>query len=143
MAGSVNKAIIVGNVGKQPEIRSTQNGSEIASFSIATSESWKDKNTGERKNKTEWHNISVMNKGLVNVVKQYVNKGDKLYIEGKIQTRSYDKNGTTMYATSVVLSGFDAKLLMLSGNNGNQQNTSQSESYDSAPVDNIDEEVPF
>ena len=103
MAGSLNKVTLIGNLGKDPEIRSTQAGKEIASFSIATSESWTDKSTGEKKEKTEWHNIAVFNEGLVRVVKQYVKKGSKLYIEGQLQTRKWqDKDGQDRYTTEIV-----------------------------------------
>src|ERR1700685_1660703 len=104
MSVSVNKVILVGNLGKDPEIRSTQDGREIASFSLATSQSWKDNATGERKEKTEWHNIVVFNTNLVGVVKNYVKKGSKLYIEGALQTRKWtDKDGRERYSTEVVL----------------------------------------
>ncbi len=120
MAGSVNKVILVGNLGKDPEIRSTQDGREIASFSIATSETWKDKNSGERKEKTEWHNIVIFNPNLVTVVKNYVKKGSKLYIEGALQTRKYtDKEGRERYATEVVLQNYNGNLTMLDGKGDN------------------------
>lgn len=116
MAGSVNKVILIGNVGKDPEIRSTQDGKEIASLSLATSESWKDKNSGERKEKTEWHRISIFNEGLVKVVKNYVKKGSKLYIEGQLQTRKWtDKDGVEKYSTEVVLQNYGGTLTMLDG----------------------------
>lgn len=108
---SLNKASIIGNVGKDPEIRSMQSGDKVASFSIATSEKWKDK-SGEQKEKTEWHNIVVFG-NLVKVVEQYVSKGSKLYIEGKLQTRSWEQNGEKKYTTEIVLQGFDSKLIML------------------------------
>lgn len=114
MAGSVNKVILVGNVGKDPEIRSTQDGREIANLSLATSESWKDKNSGERKEKTEWHRIVIFNEGLVKVVKNYVKKGAKLYIEGQLQTRKWtDKDGFEKYSTEVVLQNYGGTLTML------------------------------
>ncbi len=116
MAGSVNKVILVGNLGKDPEIRSTQDGREIASFSIATSETWKDKNSGERKEKTEWHRVVIFSEGLVGVVKNYVKKGSKLYIEGALQTRKWtDKDGHEKYSTEVVLQNFNSTLTMLDG----------------------------
>jgi single-strand DNA-binding protein len=119
MAGSVNKVILVGNLGKDPEIRSTQDGREIASFSLATSETWKDKNSGERKEKTEWHNIVIFNPNLVTVVKNYVKKGSKLYIEGALQTRKWtDKEGHDRYSTEVVLQNYNGSLTMLDGNKG-------------------------
>jgi len=114
MAGSVNKAIVVGNVGGEPEVRSTQDGSKIASFSLATSEGWKDKVTGERKDKTEWHRIVVFNPNLVEVVEKYVHKGTKLYVEGQLQTRQWtDKEGKERYTTEIVLSRFRGELTIL------------------------------
>lgn len=119
MAGSVNKVILVGNVGKDPEVRQFQNGGQVCSFSIATSENWKDKNTGERREKTEWHRISVFSEGLIRVVQSYVKKGSKLYIEGQLETRKWqDQNGQDRYSTEVVLRGFGATLTMLDSRNG-------------------------
>ncbi|MFZ5834433.1 MAG: single-stranded DNA-binding protein [Pseudomonadota bacterium] len=119
MAGSVNKVILVGNLGKDPVIRRTQDGKPVASFSIATSDSWKDKNTGERREKTEWHNIVVFNEGLCRVIEQYVKKGSKLYIEGQLQTRKWqDQNGQDRYTTEVVLQGFNGVLTMLDSAGG-------------------------
>ena len=133
MAGSVNKVILVGNLGKDPEIRSTQGGTEIASFSIATSESWKDKSTGERKEKTEWHNIVVFNPQLVGIVKSYVKKGSKLYIEGALQTRKWqDKDGHDRYSTEVVLQNYNGTLTMLDGKSGGSESSSYSGSSSSA-----------
>ena len=111
---SVNKVILVGNVGQDPEIRSTNDGKEIANFSIATTESWKDKITGERKDKTEWHRVVIFSQGLVGVVKNYVKKGSKLYIEGQLQTRKWtDNSGVERYTTEVVLQNFNSSLQML------------------------------
>lgn len=116
MAGSVNKVILVGNVGKDPEIRSMGNGSKVANLSLATSETWKDKSTGERKEKTEWHRVSIFGDALVNVVEKYVKKGSKLYIEGSIQTRKWtDQSGAEKYSTEIVLQGFNGALTMLDG----------------------------
>jgi single-strand DNA-binding protein len=112
MSGSVNKAILLGNVGADPEIRRNQAGEPVANIRLATSESWRDKNSGERKEKTEWHRIVVFGK-LAEVVEQYVVKGQKLYIEGKIQTREWEKDGVKRYSTEVVLSGFNSILTML------------------------------
>lgn len=113
---SINKAILIGNLGKDPEIRTTQDGREVANLTLATSESWKDKSTGERKEKTEWHKISVFNEGLVGVVKSYLKKGSKVYIEGAIQTKKWtDKDGNEKYSTEIVLHGFNATLVMLDG----------------------------
>ena len=119
MAGSVNKVILVGNVGADPEIRRTQDGRPIANLRIATSESWRDKNTGERKEKTEWHRVVVFNEGLCKVIEQYVKKGSKLYIEGALQTRKWtDQSGVEKYSTEVVLQGFNSTLQMLDSRGG-------------------------
>jgi single-strand DNA-binding protein len=119
MAGSVNKVILVGNVGKDPEIRRTQDGRAIANLSLATSETWRDKGTGERKEKTEWHRVVVFNDNLCKVVEQYVRKGSKLYIEGQLQTRKWtDQSGAEKYSTEVVLQGFNGTLTMLDGARG-------------------------
>ena len=116
MAGSVNKVILIGNVGADPEIRRTQDGRPIANLRIATSESWRDRNSGERKEKTEWHSVVVFNEGLCMVVELYVKKGAKLYIEGALQTRKWqDQNGNDRYSTEVVLQGFNSTLTMLDG----------------------------
>ena len=118
MAGSVNKVILVGNVGQDPEVRQFANGGQVCSFSLATSENWKDKNTGERREKTEWHRISIFNEGLVRVVQSYVKKGSKLYIEGQLETRKWqDQNGVDKYTTEVVLRGFGSTLTMLDSRN--------------------------
>ncbi|WDZ78367.1 single-stranded DNA-binding protein [Ensifer adhaerens] len=116
MAGSVNKVILIGNVGADPEIRRTQDGRPIANLRIATSETWRDRNSGERKEKTEWHTVVVFNEGLCKVVEQYVKKGAKLYIEGALQTRKWqDQNGNDRYSTEIVLQGFNSTLTMLDG----------------------------
>lgn len=116
MAGSVNKVILVGNVGKDPEIRRTQDGRPIANLSLATSESWRDKATGERKEKTEWHRVVVFSEPLCKVIEQYVRKGSKLYVEGQLQTRKWtDQSGVEKYSTEVVLQGFNGSLTMLDG----------------------------
>ena len=116
MAGSVNKVILIGNVGADPEIRRTQDGRPIANLRIATSESWRDKNSGEKREKTEWHRVVVFSEGLCKVVEQYVKKGAKLYIEGTLQTRKWqNKEGVDQYSTEVVLQGFNSVLTMLDG----------------------------
>jgi len=116
MAGSVNKVILVGNVGADPEIRRTQDGRPIANLRIATSETWRDRNSGERREKTEWHTVVVFSEGLCKVVEQYVKKGAKLYIEGALQTRKWqDQNGNDRYSTEIVLQGFNSTLTMLDG----------------------------
>src|SRR5712672_3560168 len=114
MAGSVNKVILVGNLGKDPEIRRTQDGRPIANLSVATSESWRDKATGERKEKTEWHRVVIFNEGLCNIAEQYLKKGAKVYLEGQLQTRKWtDQQGVEKYSTEVVLQGFNSALTML------------------------------
>ena len=116
MAGSVNKVIIVGNLGRDPESRSFQNGGKVVNLRIATSESWKDRHSGERKEKTEWHSVAIFNEGLANTAERYLRKGSKVYLEGQLQTRKWQgQNGEDRYSTEVVLQGFDAKLVMLDG----------------------------
>jgi single-strand DNA-binding protein len=116
VAGSVNKVILVGNLGRDPEIRSTQDGMRIANLSLATSESWRDKNTGERREKTEWHRVVIFNENLVKVAEQYLKKGSKIYVEGALQTRKYtDQSGIEKYSTEVVLQRFRGELTMLDG----------------------------
>ena len=119
MAGSVNKVILVGNLGKDPEIRRTQDGRPIANLSVATSESWRDKTTGERKEKTEWHRVVIFNEASAKVAEQYLKKGAKVYLEGQLQTRKWtDKAGVEKYSTEVVLQGFNSTLTMLDGRGG-------------------------
>ncbi|WP_410217382.1 single-stranded DNA-binding protein [Paracoccus sp. (in: a-proteobacteria)] len=116
MAGSVNKVILIGNLGRDPEIRSFQNGGKVASLRIATSETWKDRNTGERREKTEWHTVSIMSEGLVGVVERFLKKGSKVYIEGQLETRKWqDQSGQDRYSTEVVLRGLNGTLQMLDG----------------------------
>ncbi len=119
MAGSVNKVILVGNLGKDPEIRRTQDGRPIANLRVATSETWRDKNSGERREKTEWHSVVIFSEGLCKVAEQYLRKGSKVYIEGQLQTRKWqDQQGQERYSTEVVLQGFGATLTMLDGPGG-------------------------
>ncbi|MHA7772747.1 single-stranded DNA-binding protein [Roseibium sp. M-1] len=116
MAGSVNKVILVGNLGADPEIRRTQDGRAIANLRIATSESWRDRNTGERREKTEWHRVVIFNDGLCKVAEQYLRKGSKVYLEGQLQTRKWqDQSGQDRYSTEIVLQGFNSNLTMLDG----------------------------
>ncbi|MCI5045919.1 MAG: single-stranded DNA-binding protein [Aquisalinus sp.] len=116
MAGSVNKVILVGNLGADPEVRQFQNGGSVCSLSLATSENWKDKNTGERREKTEWHRVSIFSEGLVRVASQYLKKGSKVYLEGQLETRKWqDQNGQDRYTTEVVLRGYNSNLTMLDG----------------------------
>ena len=119
MAGSVNKVILVGNLGRDPEIRHTQDGKKIVNLSVATSESWKDRNTGERKERTEWHRVVIFSEGLANISEQYLRKGSKVYLEGQLQTRKWtDQSGQDKYSTEVVLQGFNCTLTMLDGREG-------------------------
>jgi single-strand DNA-binding protein len=119
MAGSVNKVILIGNLGRDPEVRSFQNGGKVCNLRIATSETWKDRNTGERREKTEWHSVAIFQEGLVRIAEQYLRKGSKVYIEGKLQTRKWqDQSGQDRYSTEVVLQGFDGVLTMLDGRSG-------------------------
>ncbi|MEG8014942.1 single-stranded DNA-binding protein [Sphingomonas sp. 22R3R2A-7] len=121
MAGSVNKVIIVGNLGRDPESKAFQNGGKVVNLRIATSESWKDKMSGERKEKTEWHSVAIFNEGLANVAEKYLRKGSKVYIEGALQTRKWqDAQGQDKYSTEIVLQGFNSVLTMLDGPNGGQ-----------------------
>ncbi|OJW21192.1 MAG: single-stranded DNA-binding protein [Planctomycetales bacterium 71-10] len=144
MSGSINKVILVGNVGADPTIRSTQGGKEIANFSLATSETWKDRSTGERMEKTEWHRVVVFNEGLVSVVKNYVAKGMKLYLEGSLQTRKWvDQSGQDRYSTEVVLQGFNSSLVMLDRpRSEDRQGASQPDHAPTYPA-GFDDEIPF
>jgi single-strand DNA-binding protein len=134
MAGSVNKVILVGNLAADPEIRRMNNGDPIVSFRMATSESWRDKNSGERKEKTEWHSVVVFNDGLVKVAEQYLRKGMKVYVEGSLQTRKWEKDGVERYSTEIVLQKFRGELQMLDKPAGEK-------SPDDRPGD--DSEIPF
>jgi len=119
MAGSVNKVILIGNLGRDPEVRSFQNGGKVCNLRIATSETWKDKNSGERREKTEWHTVAIFQEGLVRIAEQYLKKGSKVYIEGKLQTRKWqDQSGQDKYSTEVVLQGYDGVMTMLDGPGG-------------------------
>jgi single-strand DNA-binding protein len=119
MAGSVNKVILIGNLGADPEIKRTQDGRPIANLRLATSENWRDKNTGERKEKTEWHRVVIFSEGLCKIAEQYLKKGSKIYVEGQLQTRKWtDKDNIERYSTEVVLQGFNSTLTMLDGKSG-------------------------
>ncbi|MEL6299870.1 MAG: single-stranded DNA-binding protein [Pseudomonadota bacterium] len=140
MAGSVNKVILIGNLGRDPEIRRTQDGRPIANLSVATTESWRDKNSGERREKTEWHRVVIFNDGLCKVAEQYLKKGAKVYLEGQLQTRKWqDQSGQDKYSTEVVLQGYGGVLTMLDGRNGagagagGGMNDGYSGGYDSGP----------
>ena len=143
---TINKVIIIGNLGQDPEIRKTQDGREIANFSIATSDSWLDKSTGEKKEKTEWHKISVFSQGLVDIVKQYVKKGSKLYIEGALQTRKWkDGNGIEKYSTEIVLQNFNSTLQILNSSEKriDKHSIEKSNGYAPKAEDFNDEIIPF
>lgn len=146
MAGSVNKVILIGNLGRDPEIRNFANGGKVCNLRIATSETWKDRESGERREKTEWHSVAVFQEGLVRIAEQYLKKGSKVYIEGQLQTRKWqDQSGNDRYSTEVVLQGFGGVLTMLDGRDGNSGEQSQG-NYD-APAQNpsrdLSDEIPF
>ena len=157
MSGSVNKVILLGNLGRDPEIRSMQSGKKMASFSIATSKRWKDRNTQEQKENTSWHNIVVFNEGLVDVIEKYIKKGSKIYVEGELSTRKYqDKDGNDRYTTEVVLQGYNSALTMLDSRSSGStsiENTSNNpstdnkldDSFDSQAADSqdLDDDIPF
>lgn len=151
MAGSINKVILVGNLGRDPEVRATQDGREICNLNIATSDSWKDKSTGERRERTEWHRVVILNDALVNVAKNYLRKGSKIYIEGALQTRKWtDKDGNEKYTTEVVLQGYGSNLTMLDGkSDGGSRASGGDYGAESAPQRSrvaeaeLDDEIPF
>ncbi|NKB29669.1 MAG: single-stranded DNA-binding protein [Rhodobacteraceae bacterium] len=166
MAGSVNKVILIGNLGRDPEVRSFQNGGKVANLRIATSETWKDRNTGERREKTEWHTVAIFGEGLVRVAEQYLKKGSKVYIEGQLQTRKWqDQSGNDRYSTEVVVQGFGGTLTMLDGRSGggggdyagggggggSSYQDDRGGGYDSGPsggqgggaASDLDDEIPF
>ena len=152
MAGSLNKVLLIGRLGADPEIKQMVNGKSVARLSLATSQSWKDKNTGEKKEKTEWHRIVVFNEGLVNVVQQYLKKGANVYIEGQLSTRKWkdEATGQDKYSTEVVLQGYNSSLTMLDSKNSSNNSNLVSENKSSLPNDNLnqentdlDDEIPF
>lgn len=148
MAGSVNKVILIGNLGADPEMRQTQDGRSVANLRIATSESWRDKNTGEKREKTEWHSIVVWSEGLAKIAGQYLHKGSKVYVEGQLQTRKWqDKDGNDRWTTEIVLNGYGAVLTMLDGvgNRGGAEGSGGAGGADQGgglPHD-LDDEIPF
>ena len=164
MAGSVNKVILIGNLGRDPEVRSFQNGGKVCNLRIATSENWKDRNTGERREKTEWHTVAIFNEGLVRIAEQYLRKGSKVYIEGQLETRKWqDQSGQDKYSTEVVLRPYSSTLTMLDGrgdsgggggNFGGGGGNADQMGYDDrggggggmsnpAPSRDLDDEIPF
>ena len=152
MAGSLNKVLLIGRLGADPEIKQMVNGKNVARLSLATSNTWKDKNSGEKKEKTEWHRVVIFNEGLVNVVQQYVKKGAQVYIEGQLTTRKWkdEKSGLDRYSTEIVLQGFNSSFKILSSKNSQleslQDNKSEKSSLpndDSVPSNDLDDEIPF
>lgn len=159
MAGSVNKVILIGNLGNEPDIRTMQNGGKVANLSIATSESWKDKNSGEKREKTEWHRVAVFSPGLVTLCENYLHKGSKVYLEGQIETRKWqDQSGQDRYTTEVVLKNYNSQLTMLdsrSGGGGSGFQDNNAPAFESAPqgqpgagnaapaIDEMEDEIPF
>ena len=149
MAGSLNKVLLIGRLGADPEIKQMVNGKSVARLSLATSQSWKDKNTGEKKEKTEWHRIVVFNEGLVNVIQQYLKKGAQIYVEGQLSTRKWkdEQSGSDKYTTEVVLQGYNSSLVMLGGANQNsipsQASKETAENSSQVVQNDLDDDIPF
>ena len=152
MSGSLNKVQLIGRLGADPEIKQMVNGKNVARLSVATSQSWKDKSTGERKEKTEWHRVVIFNEGLVNIVQQYLKKGANVYLEGQLSTRKWkdEKSGQDKYSTEVVLQGYNSSLTMLGGKNNSNNSNAASQEKSSLPNDqmsqdnsDLDDEIPF
>ena len=149
MAGSLNKVLLIGRLGADPEIKQMSNGKNVARMSLATSDSWKDKNTGEKKEKTEWHRVVIFNEGLVNIVQQYLKKGAQIYIEGQLTTRKWkdEQSGQDKYSTEIILQGYNSTLKMLNTKIGNDLSGKSSEAISnenpSAPLNDLDDEIPF
>ena len=156
MAGSVNKVILIGNLGRDPEIRNTQDGSKVANLSVATSESWRDRTSGERRERTEWHRVAIFNERLVDVAERYLRKGSKVYLEGQLQTRKWtDQSGQDRYTTEIVLQKFRGELTMLDGRpdaggasesqaeGGTAGSAQPAPSRSPAPPSDLDDEIPF
>ena len=149
MAGSLNKVLLIGRLGADPEVKQMVNGKSVARLSLATSQSWKDKNTGEKKEKTEWHRIVVFNEWLVNVVQQYLKKGAQVYVEGQLSTRKWkdEQSGQDKYSTEILIQGYNSSLTMLGG--GNQNNIGSQDNknnFDDSPAPNqndLDDDIPF
>ena len=149
MAGSLNKVLLIGRLGADPEIKQMNNGKNVARMSLATSDSWKDKNTGEKKEKTEWHRVVIFNEGLVNIVQQYLKKGAQIYIEGQLTTRKWkdEQSGQDKYSTEIILQGYNSTLKMLNTRISNDLSGKGSEAISnenpSAPLNDLDDEIPF
>ena len=150
MAGSLNKVLLIGRLGADPEIKQMVNGKSVARLSLATSQSWKDKNTGEKKEKTEWHRIVVFNEGLVNVVQQYLKKGAQVYVEGQLSTRKWkdEQSGQDKYSTEVLIQGYNSSLTMLGGGNQNsipssKDNKQNFNDTNASSQNDLDDDIPF
>ena len=149
MAGSLNKVLLIGRLGADPEVKQMVNGKSVARLSLATSQSWKDKSTGEKKEKTEWHRIVVFNEGLVNVVQQYLKKGAQIYVEGQLSTRKWkdEQSGQDKYSTEILIQGYNSSLTMLGGGNQNsipsQDNKQTIEETSQATPNDLDDDIPF
>jgi len=152
MAGSLNKVLLIGRLGADPEVKQMVNGKSVARLSLATSNTWKDKNTGERKEKTEWHRVVIFNEGLINVIKQYVKKGAQVYIEGQLTTRKWtdEKSGQDKYSTEIILQGYNSTFTILSAKNNqnttprdNQETKSALPNEDTISSNELDDEIPF
>ena len=149
MAGSLNKVLLIGRLGADPEIKQMSNGKNVARMSLATSDSWKDKNTGEKKEKTEWHRVVIFNEGLVNIVQQYLKKGAQIYIEGQLTTRKWkdEQSGQDKYSTEIILQGYNSTLKMLNTRVSNDLSGKSSEAISnekpSSPINDLDDEIPF
>ena len=149
MAGSLNKVLLIGRLGADPEIKQMVNGKSVARLSLATSQSWKDKNTGEKKEKTEWHRIVVFNEGLINVIQQYLKKGAQIYVEGQLSTRKWkdEQSGQDKYSTEVIIQGFNSSLTMLGGGNQNslpsQNNKNITDDTSQVSQSELDDDIPF
>ena len=149
MAGSLNKVLLIGRLGADPEIKQMSNGKNVARMSLATSDTWKDKNTGEKKEKTEWHRVVIFNEGLVNIVQQYLKKGAQIYIEGQLTTRKWkdEQSGQDKYSTEIILQGYNSTLKMLNTRVSNDLSGKGSEAISnenpSSPLNDLDDEIPF
>ena len=152
MAGSLNKVLLIGRLGADPDIKQMATGKSVARLSLATSNTWKDKNTGEKKEKTEWHRVVIFNEGLVNIIQQYVKKGTQVYIEGQLTTRKWkdEKSGLDRYSTEVVLQGFNSSFKILSSKNSQTENFQENDTEKSSlpndkniPTNDLDDEIPF
>jgi len=139
----LNKCTFIGNVGNDPEIKSMQSGDKVANISLAVTDRWKDKATGERKERTEWVRVNVFNQSLIKVIEDYVHKGSKIYVEGQMQTRSYEKDGQKVYTTEIVMNAFGSQLILLDGKADAQPESKPAKASKAAPMDELESEIPF